>query len=132
MSTPPQIATRHRGFFGSLLDLSFTSLVTTRVIRLLYLLLLVLVALGLAASIVAAILTGEAASIVVAVVAAPLVALLYVICARVGLEVIVAIFRLLESSREIAFLERQKLVLMQRQAGVAPASQEPPPGGSGA
>jgi len=62
------------------------------------------------------------AQIVVSLIIGPLVALLYVIYARVILEVILAIFRLLESNREIAFLQRQQLALMQQQSQQPPAA----------
>ena len=115
MSTTPVIPTARKGFLASLFDTSFTTLVTTRVISVLYLLLLIFVGLGLLAFVVTAIASGSAAEILVAVIVGPLVALLYVVYARVILEVILAIFRLLESSREIAFLQRQQIGLLQQQ-----------------
>jgi len=119
-TTPAPLPAARKGFLASLLDPSFSTLVTTRVIKYLYILLLVLFGLGLLGLIVAAIAGGSATSIVVALIIGPLVALVYVIYARVILEVILAIFRLLESNREIAFLQRQQLALMQQQAGGVP------------
>lgn len=129
MSTPPEIPTPRKGVLVSLFDLSFTSLVTTRVIRILYLLILILIGLGLLGFLVASIASGSAGQIVLTLVLGPLFALLYVIYARVFLEVIMAIFRLLESSREIAFLQRQQVALMQHQVGGSspPAIVPPPP-----
>jgi hypothetical protein len=126
MSTPQPIPTAKEGFFSALFDLSFTRLVTTRVIKVLYLLALIIVAIGLLAFIVSAILSGEASAIVVALVVGPVVALLYVVYARVILEVILAIFRILEVNREQAFLTRQQLALMQAQAGIPPTPVPPP------
>ena len=120
MSTTPVIPQARKGFLASLLDTSFTTLVTTRVISVLYLLLLILVGVGLLAFVIAAIASGSAAEILVAVIVGPLVALLYVVYARVILEVILAIFRLLESNREIAFLQRQQVGLRQQQLGGPP------------
>lgn len=113
--TPTPIPAARKGFLASLLDPSFSTLVTTRVIRYLYILLLVLFGLGLLGFIVASIASGSAVQIVIALIIGPLVALLYVIYARVILEVILAIFRILESSREIAFVQRQQLALLQQQ-----------------
>ncbi len=59
-----------------------------------------------------------------ALIVGPLVTLVYVIYARVFLEVIMAIFRILESNREIAFLQRQQVGLLQQQHD---APQQPPP-----
>ena len=120
MSTMPVIPQARKGFLASLLDTSFTTLVTTRVISVLYLLLLILAGVGLLAFVIAAIASGSAAEILVAVIVGPLVALLYVVYARVILEVILAIFRLLESNREIAFLQRQQVALLQQQLGGPP------------
>ena len=124
-TTPIPTPAARKGFIASLLDPSFTTLVTTRVIRYLYILLLVLFGIGLLGFIVASIASGSAAQIVVALIIGPLVALLYIIYARVILEVILAIFRILESSREIAFVQRQQLALLQQQQGAAQTPQPP-------
>ncbi len=117
MSTTPALPQARKGFLASLLDTSFTTLVTTRVISVLYLLLLILAGIGLLGFVIAAIASGSVAEILVAVIVGPLVTLLYVIYARVILEVILAIFRLLESNREIALLQRQQVGLLQQQLG---------------
>lgn len=124
-TTPTPIPAARKGFIASLLDPSFTTLVTTRVIRYLYILLLVLFGIGLLFFIIASIASGSAAQIVVALIIGPLVALLYIIYARVFLEVILAIFRILESSREIAFVQRQQLALLQQQQGAVQPPQPP-------
>ncbi len=111
MSTPQTIPTGTAGFFSSLFDFSFSRLVATRVIKVLYVLLLVVVGLGLLAFVIAAIASGGAGSIVIALIVGPIVALLYIIYARILLEVLIAIFRILETNREIAFLQRQQLSL---------------------
>ncbi len=125
MSTPQPIPTARDGFFSSLFDLSFSRLVTTRVIKVLYILLLIVIGLGLLAFIVAAIASGGAGAIILALIAGPLVALLYVVYARVFLEIILAIFRILETNREIAFLQRQQVALMQQSGGGVPPSPAP-------
>ena len=131
MSTPQTIPTGTAGFFSSLFDFSFSRLVATRVIKVLYVLLLVVVGLGLLAFVIAAIASGGAGSIVIALIVGPIVALLYIIYARILLEVLIAIFRILETNREIAFLQRQQLSLMQQQlggaAGVATQAAQPQP-----
>ena len=121
-TTPAPLPAARKGFLASPPHPSSTTLATTRVIKYLYTLLLVLVGLALLGFIVASIASGSAAQIVVSLIVGPLVALLYVIYARVILEVILAIFRLLESNREIAFLQRQQLALMQQQSQQPPAA----------
>jgi hypothetical protein len=119
--------TARAGFFSSLFDLSFSRVVTTRVVKWLYLIVIVLVVLGLIGYIATAIISGSVVAIIIAVIVGPLVALLYIILARIAFEVLVAIFRILETNREIAFLERQQLNHMQGGAPQPVAPQPPPP-----
>ena len=119
--------TARAGFFSSLFDLNFSRVVTTRVVKWLYLIVIVLVAIGLIGYIVTAIISGSVVAIVLAVIVGPLVALLYIIMARIFFEVLVAIFRILETNREIAFLERQQLNHRQGGAPQPVAPQPPPP-----
>ena len=120
--------TARAGFFSSLFDLNFSRVVTTRVVKWLYLIAIILVVLGLIGYIATAIISGSVVAIVIAVIVGPLVALLYIILARIAFEVLVAIFRILETNREIAFLERQQLNHMQGGAPqpVAPQPPQPP------
>ncbi len=126
VSTPQTIPTGTAGFFNSLFDFSFNRLVATRVIKVLYVLLLVVIGLGLLGFLIAAIVSGSVGSILIALIVGPLLALLYIVYARILLEVLIAIFRILETNREIAFLQRQQLSLMQQQIGAgAPVATQP-------
>lgn len=127
MSVPPTMPTARACFFSSLFDLNFSRVVTTRVVKWLYLIVIVLVVLGLIGYIATAIISGSVVAIIIAVIVGPLVALLYIIFARIVFEVLVAIFRILETNREIAFLERQQLNHMQGGAPQPVAPQPPPP-----
>lgn len=128
MSVPPTMPTSRAGFFSSLFDLNFSRVVTTRVVKWLYLIVIILVVVGLIGYIATSIISGSVTAIIVSVIIGPLVALLYIILARIGFEVLVAIFRILETNREIAFLERQQLNHMQGGATepVAPQAPQPP------
>lgn len=90
------------GFFPALFDFSFTTFVTSKVIRFLYA--LSMVGLGLAALlwIVAAFSVSPAFGVLVLLVGAPLFCLLGLIYARVLLEIIIVIFRISEHAAEIA------------------------------
>ncbi len=128
VSTPQTIPTGTAGFFSSLFDFSFNRLVATRVIKVLYVLLLVVIGLGLLGFLIAAIVSGSVGSILIALIIGPLLALLYIVYARILLEVLIAIFRILETNREIAFLTRQQLSLMQQQQQLgagAPVATQP-------
>ncbi len=89
------------GFFQALFDLSFSEFITTRIIKVLYVLAVIgiglfslVLFLGFARSGVAGLIGG--------LIVAPLVFLLYVIFARVWLELVMVIFRIADYTRQIA------------------------------
>jgi Domain of unknown function (DUF4282) len=100
----PHASTSHtqRGFFASLFDLSFTSLVTTKIIKALYLLSMLLIGLAALAFVIAAFHQSSTAGLFVLVVVAPIVSLLYLIYARVVLELVIVLFRIMENTGELA------------------------------
>jgi hypothetical protein len=89
------------GFFGSLFDLSFTSLVTTRIIKVLYVLAIVVIGLYTLVFIAAGFSHSTADGIVVLVIGAPIFALISLIYTRVLLEVVIALFRIMENTGEL-------------------------------
>ena len=118
----------NRGFFASLFDVSFTSFVTVRIIKVIYIITLVLIGFGALFFTVAAFTESVGAGLFVLIIAAPLGALLYVIYARVLLEIVIAIFRIMENTGDGVSLLRAQA----SGAQVAPPSvpSEPPPSGS--
>jgi Domain of unknown function (DUF4282) len=118
-----------RSFFSSLFDISFTSFVTMRIIKVVYVITLVLIGLAALAFVVAAFAESVAGGLVVLLIVAPLLSLLYVIYARVLLELVMAIFRIMENTGE-------QVGLLRAQAGGAAAAPttpldvaSPPPSG---
>lgn len=95
-----------KGFFASLFDLSFSSLVTTKIIKVLYVITLVLIGLGYIVFTLSAFSADPAAGALVLFILGPLVALFYVVYARVFLEIVIALFRIMESNVEMAGLMR--------------------------
>lgn len=89
------------GFFRALFDFSFTEFVTTRLIRLLYGIGVVVAAASAAAAILRGFQEGPGAGIL-ALIVAPLIFLLVVIIARVWLEIIIVVFRIAEYLRDMA------------------------------
>ena len=88
-------------FLNALFDFSFTHLITTKIIKVLYGIFMVLA--GLAA--LGAIIAGFSASAeqgILILILSPLIFLLYAIMARVWLELIIVIFRIAEHTAEIA------------------------------
>ncbi len=90
-----------KGFFGSLFDFSFTALVTSKVIKILYGLSIVGAAFVAIAIIVGAFNNSVGLGLVTLIIGAPLLFLIYVIYARVLLEIIIVIFRIMEHTAEI-------------------------------
>ena len=98
----PISADEAKSFLSALFDISFTSFVTTKLIKVLFVLLIVicaLMALGIAAS---GFSRDTGAGVLSLVIVAPIVFFLGVIYSRVLLEIIIVIFRMAEHLAEIA------------------------------
>jgi hypothetical protein len=108
-----------QGFLASLFDVDFKSLITTKVIKVLYILSMILIGLGALAFVVAAFANSVAGGLIVLIIVAPLVSLLYLIYVRVLLEIVIAVFRIMETNTE--------LVALQRGGGPGPGVAAPPP-----
>lgn len=108
MEEPPQSPTlvpeakAAKGLIGSLLDFSFESFVTPTIIRFLYGLALF----GVAASTIGWIFTGGFTDFLWHLVAAPVVLVVGAVLARVGIELIMVVFRILELLRRIEAQQR--------------------------
>ena len=127
LSVPPVIPTSRNNFFSALFDFSFSRLVTTRVVKWLYMLWIFVVGVSLVASIVSAIMAGSIPGVLITVIGGTIVALLSIIYGRIVLELILAVFRILETNREIAYLQRQQLTHAQPDSLAGEASQQFPP-----
>ena len=86
-----------KGFFGSLFDMSFTEFVTTRIIKVLFVL-AIIVSVIISIALFIGCLQSGAPGILLGLVIAPLAFLLYVIVARVWLEVVIVLFRIAENT----------------------------------
>lgn len=91
-----------KGFFGSLFDLSFTSLITSKIIKLLYILSIVVAGIAALSVIASSFAASTTAGIFSLLIVAPLIFIVSVIYARVLLEIIIVIFRISEHAAEIA------------------------------
>lgn len=114
-----------RGFLSSLFDLSFTSLVTTKVIKLIYVLSMIAIGLVALGFVVGAFQESAGLGIVTLLIFAPLAALFYLIYVRVFLEVVIALFRIMETNvelRDLAVAERAE-----RHVADRPSTPPPPP-----
>jgi len=82
-----------KGFFVKLFDLSFTEFITPRIIKLLFVLAIIISGIAALVMFFAGIVQGGASALL-AIILVPLVFLLYVIIARVWLELIMVMFRI--------------------------------------
>jgi hypothetical protein len=119
-----------RGFFGSLFDISFSSLVTTKVIKVLYVLSMIMIGLGALFFVGAAFTNSAAAGVFTLIIVAPLFALLYLVYVRVLLEIVIAIFRIMETNVELVALQRQSMGGGGAGPATGPTTTMPPPGPS--
>jgi Domain of unknown function (DUF4282) len=99
---PPINTQQAAGFISSLFDLSFSNFITTKLIKVLFVICIVLAAFGALAIILAGFARGALEGIIALLILAPLLFLFYVIAARVQMEVLIVIFRSSEYLAEIA------------------------------
>jgi uncharacterized protein DUF4282 len=119
-----------KGFFASLFDISFSSLITTKVIKVLYVISLIVIGLVAIGFIVSAFASSAAFGVVTLVILAPLFALLYTVWARVVLEFIIVVFRIAEYMHELVELTRAQVspaVVASAVQTTSMPSVEPPP-----
>jgi hypothetical protein len=90
-----------RGFFESLMDTGFDSLITPKLITFLYVVSMVLLAIGTLFVIIAGF-ASEVGTGILLLFLAPLVALIYLIVIRLWLELIVVTFKIREATEETA------------------------------
>lgn len=90
-----------KGFFASLFDFSFSSLITTKIIKVLYVISMIVIGLGALLFTLAAFRASAVFGVVTLIILAPLGSLIYVIYTRVILEVLIALFRIMENTQEL-------------------------------
>jgi len=90
-----------KGFFGSLFDYSFSSFITSRIIKVLYVLTTIVAALWTLAIILIAFNASSTLGILALLIGGPIFFVITMIYARVGLELLMVIFRIHENVQEI-------------------------------
>ncbi|MEY2478606.1 MAG: hypothetical protein QOG87_3921 [Actinomycetota bacterium] len=95
-----------KGFLAALFDFSFTSLITTKIIKVVYVIFVIFSGLG-ALALFASLAAAGGAGAVVGLILAPIIFLVYVIFARMWLELVIIFFRIAENTeRTNQLLER--------------------------
>src|SRR4051794_13179161 len=88
------------GFFSSLFDISFTRFITTKIIKFLYVVAMVLIVITALVFVAAGFRQSAALGLFILLIAAPLGSLLYLVCTRVLLEFVIQVFRITELLRD--------------------------------
>ena len=91
-----------KGFFASLFDFSFSSFITTKIIKVLFILAIIGSAIGALFLLFAGFTSGNFFGVLFALVLAPLAFLIYTILARVWLEIVIVLFRIAENTQKMA------------------------------
>jgi hypothetical protein len=102
MQIPAATSYTAEGFFRSLFDTSFSSLIVTRVIKVAYVIAIVLFTLVALGALIAALASEKPGEIVVSIILIPIVWLVYLIWIRILLELVIIIFRIGEDVRRIS------------------------------
>ncbi|MDA8290812.1 MAG: DUF4282 domain-containing protein [Actinomycetota bacterium] len=89
-----------KGFLRSLYDFSFTTFVTTRIVRTLYIVTTIVYSL-VAIVVFVGLVSRGGADVAIGVIGVPIAYVLYLALARVSLEVVAVVFRIAEYAREI-------------------------------
>lgn len=100
-----------KGFFASLFDMSFSSLVTPKIIKVIYVLTLIAIALLAILFTISAFSTNSGFGALTLLILAPIFSLFYIVYARVFLEFFIAIFRVAETNAELVALKRLEMGL---------------------
>lgn len=96
------------GFIGSLFDLSFSEFVTTKIIKLLFILALIGAAIAALAIVIAGFGSGSGAMGILALLVSPVVFFLYALLARIWLELIIVVFRIAENTGRLVALKESE------------------------
>jgi hypothetical protein len=107
-----------KGFFGALFDFSFTSFITLKFLKVIYAVIVGLIGVGGFVVLVAA-MTQGAATAIAALILVPLLMLVYLVMARIYLELVALFFRIGENTSVMA---------TSLSAGVPPTDVPPAPG----
>jgi hypothetical protein len=96
-----------KSFFETLFDLSFTEFVTTRLIKLIFVLGIIFSALGALMLIAGGFRMGFGRGVIMLILS-PVIFFVYVLLARVWCEMIIAIFRVAENTGRLVELQQPK------------------------
>jgi len=91
-----------RGFFSSLFDFSFASFITTKIIKILYIIAIIGAGIGGLFILFGGFASKSFLGVLGGLIFAPTAFILYVILARVWMEILIVMFRIAENTDKIA------------------------------
>ena len=100
-----------KGFFGALFDMSFSEFVIIKFIRILYIILLLLIAIGLVVGVIGgfvSMFTDSFGAGLWKIIAAPIGAIISVVMTRIWLEVLVVVFRIAENTTDLVQMKKSE------------------------
>ena len=97
----PMSSGEAKGLLGSLFDFSFTSLITTKIIRFVYLLLVILLTIGAIGIFLSGLASGTTSGVLASLIFVPLGYLVYLIMTRIWMEILIVVFRMGDDIRAI-------------------------------
>lgn len=93
---------QEKGFFGRLFDLSFNEFITTKIIKFLYVLAMIGAGIGALVILIGGFRSGSFGGAVGGLILAPIAFVLYVVLARIWLELVIVVFRIAENTAKLA------------------------------
>jgi hypothetical protein len=123
MQPTPQLDAK--GFLRSLYDFSFTSLITTKIIRFVYALLVIVYSVFAVIFFIAGLASGKPAGVFLAIIGVPIGYLIYVIILRIWMEILIVVFRIGDDVHAIRVGGSGPA----QSGGVGPGDNAPPPPG---
>jgi hypothetical protein len=99
---PPSTRKDNRGFFARLFDFSFETFITPTIIKVIYILLMIVIALMMLTIIIVGFTQSVVTGLIALIIVAPIAGFLYILFARVWLEIIIVLFRIHDNTEEIA------------------------------
>jgi Domain of unknown function (DUF4282)/Protein of unknown function (DUF2510) len=106
MQVPSSTSHGEKGFFASLFDIHFSSLIIARIIKVVYVIAIILVGLEAIGGLITALASKRVSVIILAIIFVPIVSLFSLIWIRILLELVIIIFRIGEDVRHIAVSPR--------------------------
>jgi len=102
MQVPSPSSYTAKSFFGSLFDFNFSSLIITRIIKVVYIIAIAVIGLEAIGLLIVALATKNIGAIIGAIIFIPIASLLSLIWVRILLELVIIIFRIGEDVRRIS------------------------------